>query len=84
MSSLRPEDGRSTSLSVRTHLEVPTGDTRPGTAATTPDVDGRSTSLSVHFPDVPAGTGFSDAVLRAIQADHVTPADSLRVGLNKA
>ena len=81
MSSLRPEDGRSTSLSVRTHLEVP-GDTRPGTAVT-PDVDGRSTRLSVHFPDVPADAGFSDAMLRAIQADRVTPADSFRVGLNK-
>ena len=82
MSSLRPEDGRSTSLSVRTHLEVP-GDTRLDTGMT-PDVDGRSTSLSVHFPDDPTGAGFTDTMLRAIQADRVTPADSLRVGLNKA
>ena len=74
MSSLLPEDGRTTSQSVCTYLEVPGDDTRPGTALST-DIPEAPT------PDVTAGAGFSDAVLKAIQANRLTPADSLKVNL---
>ena len=61
------------------YLEVPGADTRPGSALSTEVPDGRSTSLSVRTPDVAPGVGFSDAVLKALQGDRCTPADSLKV-----